>query len=220
MNGDDTGSNVFVAQHPLPATAGSISRTVYEQIAKGGTTGVSAGSLVRSTVPQLAALEAKLASEGLRPTKAESRMGFSITWPLALVMIAGVGKVIVGLERDKPVGYMIALLIITSIPVILLSRRYRLTAKGRELLRVERAKALNRAHDRSKETALDLFATTGAGALDGRKEFGDIPSKAFRNRSFSEGGWHFTFGGSSDGCGAVGGGSSGCSSGCGGCGGD
>lgn len=123
----------------------------------------------------------------------------------AVPIILGLAKVDVGLARDKPVGFLIALLIATAVLALVYLTAPRLTRAGRDALEASRRQHA-RAARAPVESELPLaVALTGLVVLSGT-DYGDL------HASEASGGGD----GAADGGGDGGGG---CGGGCGGCGG-
>jgi uncharacterized protein (TIGR04222 family) len=116
-------------------------------------------------------------------------------------LLLGTEKVYIGLERGKPVGYLVALLIITAIFALYFLSRPRLTRAGHELLAAVRMQHSRAARAPLESELMLAVALTGLVVLSGTSY------NALYAASKSDGG----AGGA--GCGGGGGG------GCGGCGG-
>ena len=135
------------------------------------------------------------------------QMRFLQTLPYALLLMFGATKLLVGVERDKPVGFLTGLLILTAVfALIRWTAVDRKTRTGHDVLARARSDAerLRRAPTANEtDVAVALFGTS---VLVG-SDWGDF--HAMRTASSGDSG-----GGSSDG------GGSGCGGGgCGGCGG-
>lgn len=151
----------------------------------------------------------KLVSAGLMMDEAVTlQMRFWQTSPYLLLLVFGSIKLLVGVERDKPVGYLTMLLILTAVFALIrwgaVDRR---TRGGHEALVGARQEAerLRRAPT-SGETGLAV-ALFGTSVLIG-SAWGDFHS--FRTASSSDGGGSGSSDGGGGGCGG---------GGCGGCGG-
>ena len=128
-----------------------------------------------------------------------------VTWlPGALLLALGGAKVMVGLARDKPVGFLLFLMFVVAVAIIAVrsQERYltRETRASLDALRASRNRALRA--PRPEELAF-AFAMLGAVALDG------TPHAAYAKFVKPQDG------GGASGCGSDGGGSGG--GGCGGC---
>lgn len=151
-------------------------------------------------------VERRLASKGLKMDSGEVwRQRCVNSLPLILLFLFGATKFMIGQARDKPVGFLGALLVLTGVlAIIRFAAIDRRTRAGHELLsrEGERADRIRRAPAREEMgTAVALF---GTGVLTG-SAFSDFHQM---RRAGSDG----DGGGSGDGDGGCGGG------GCGGCG--
>lgn len=178
------------------------------------------------------AVEARLASLGLRPTQKErDRAGVAAVRPLLILGLIGVAKLGVGLWRGKPVLLLVALLGITWMVWLLIQPLVkRLTAAGEERLRNMRAAypktpAWVPDHGAPLDTVSLSLGLFGASVLWRLPEYQGMHAELDRqfNSKAAAAGSGTTDPGSSSGCGSdsSSGGSSdgGGSSGCGGCGG-
>ena len=147
---------------------------------------------------------------------------------LALVPLAGVAKIVIGVGRDKPVGILVVLTIVASIIAFAMRRIAYRTVQGDEALH-----SLRKEHPRSAYFSQPLdsprlqggvlpyaLALYGGGVVAGtalQAHAGPLATPAQANTGSTSSGCTSSSGcsGGSD----SGGGSSGCSSGCGGCGG-
>jgi len=166
----------------------------------------------------LASLEKKLASLGLRPTTNERHgAAFRAGAPLALLLLFGILRLITGFSGNKPVGFLIACLVVTVITLFLIQAGTKwITPAGKHVLDVQRERnrslrLLQKTPDRGQPsdfsemaTAFALFGPTAIQSLPVYAEVLKPLQKAISGTSSN----------SADG--DVSGGSSGCSSGCGG----
>jgi uncharacterized protein (TIGR04222 family) len=157
-----------------------------------------------------------IARHGLHPAR---------WFPVAIVLLAslvGWAKLFVGIDRNKPVGFLVLLLLATIvIACFMLTRPHRTRsgdAKLREIRRQHRSLIGGRKRSTGLETAdvALLAGVFGASALVGSELAPLGEAWKYRNGPPSDGG-----GGSGGGCGGGGdgGGGGGCGGGCGGCGG-
>jgi len=133
-----------------------------------------------------------------------------------LVLIAGVTKVIIGIERQKDVGFLVVGCIATLIALIWSARPPRSSAAGDRLLATLR---LQHANDKS-DTPTDMVLMAGLfGAAALTSAHLASYKKTWQAEAASGGGCGTS--GCGGGCGGGGGdGGGGCGGGCGGCGGD
>lgn len=80
--------------------------------------------------------------------------------PLAVVWLLGASKVIVGLERNRPVGFLIAMLVALLIVMLLFWRQPLRTKRGNELFNT-----LKERHQRLRNYALTLDRRTDAASV-------------------------------------------------------
>lgn len=186
-----------------------------------GIGGLPVPAAYATVLPEMRALEVKLASLGLRPTEGErKKAGWSAALPLIALLAIGGIKLLVGITRDKPVGFLIILMIVTLIlALVAVSSTRRLTPSGEELLAKLRSENRPR-NDAPFEDVCWSLALMGPAVLAGIPAFSGIHQHLEKQMGAA------ASGGSSGGCGSsssgCGGGSSGCGGGggCGGCGGD
>ncbi len=159
--------------------------------------------LVAEETDEVADLRRGLVEEGLIPSDADRqairRIVLALVGPVVLL---GLAKLVVGVERDKPVGALVFLLVVTAFAaLVLVERRSRGSRAGRALLDVYRAEHARALRAPRSEEAIAAFAVMGAAALAG------TPFESYGRLLKSE---------QAGGCGG-----SGCGGGgCGGCGGD
>jgi uncharacterized protein (TIGR04222 family) len=207
----------------LNPTGGSalnaIERTMLNAVRQKGNKGLPVAEAYTAVLPEMRALEVKLASLGLRPTEGErKKAGWSAALPLLALLAVGFIKLMVGIFRDKPVGFLILLMLFTMIiAVVVGSSTRRLTKTGEELLAKLRMEKDRPRGDSAFENVCWNLALTGPAVLADIPAFSgiyqDLAKQMGRAPSGSQGGG---CGSSSSGCGS---GSSGCGSGGGGCGG-
>jgi uncharacterized protein (TIGR04222 family) len=185
-------------------------------------TGVDVATVTTRLADELAAREHCLEQMGLLfPPTVGRRLGWTAAIPLVLVLGLGCAKLVVGVQRDRPV----LLLLLSLVPVIVLAvaaaRRFVRTPAGNAFWRAGRARhaalrtAAARAQERLGDADLllaigwfgpDFLLGTSLGKVVGAT---GAPRSAGCGDSGAGGG-----GGGGGGCGGGGGG------GCGGCGGD
>lgn len=195
--------------------------------------GVPLSDLSAMSVPHYAAIETRLARAGLRPTGQE-RIAASrgISAPPFAVFGIGLVKLLIGLVRDRPVGFLIFALVVTIILALAIrasfgNRQGYLTSGGRAAL--EKIRARRTAPGLHAESGLEEWSTgvalMGAAAMIGLAAQQEIaaalpphpPSHSGGSGCSTSSGCSGTSGGDSGG--SSGCGSSGCGSSCGGCGG-
>lgn len=179
-----------------------IERSLFVTILGKGKSGLSLNEVVRLVADKLSGIETRLAKLGLRPTASEAGSGGCLaTLPLLGLILFGLVKLVVGISRDKPVFFLVFLMIITGVAAIILAANVKmLTPAGEGLLARMRA-GREASGDVLCSVALFGAAWTGDPALAGldhelRKDISNM--------------------GQNNGSSGCGGGSSGCSSGCGG----
>lgn len=217
-------SQTFIAQGlPLPANAPRLEHALYTAAA------VSTEEfkpLMQAALPAAQDMEDNLRKRGLLGPVMPPASCFLAAAIVAAPLLLGLAKIAVGVSRGKPVGFLIAAYVATSIAaLVVLLARSRLTAAGRRLVEPLVAKE---AHNRQlveasavtpspAQVAL-LVGLFGAGVLAA----GPLSRiHAFLPRASGGGGCSTSSGGcGGGGCGGGGCGGGGCGGGgCGGCGG-
>jgi uncharacterized protein (TIGR04222 family) len=198
-----------------PATGGGlngIERKMLHAVQQKGNKGLPVSEAHNAVLPEMRALEVRLASLGLRPTESErKKAGWSAALPLLVLLGTGIIKLGVGLSRGKPVGFLVILLFLTLILAIIAgSSARRLTRTGVELLTKLRMEKDRPRGDPSFEAVCWNLALMGPAALAG------IPAFAAMHRDLERQMGNSAASSSSGGCGTSG---SGCDSGGSGCGG-
>lgn len=196
-----------------------------------GSRGIPLQEAYQKILPYTRAFEVKLAALGLRPTERErAKASAAAAIPLFILLGLGILKIVVGISRDKPVGFLVLFLVITFVILLFVSRATgRLTTKGQEFLNQKRADYRKRREnfDRNQPAGVEHvclgFALIGAAALAEIEGFTEIyqhlDSKPCASGEASGGGCSSGCGSDTGGGGSdSGGGDSGCG-GCGGCGG-
>lgn len=216
----------LVARSEAATTAPTsrIEADLASSIAAAGKGGLKVDRLMPLVAPLVRPFEVRLATRGLRPTAAERASGaFAAIWPLILLIVVGVFRIAIGVGRDKPVGFLIAAVILTVLVAAFWGKRggY-LTPAGKERLDTLREKHRDRKSmsfpkpaDHLPEIAIGtaLFGTSAVAALPGvgpihQEIHNAIGTSTTQSQAGSSG-----CGGCSSGCG------SGCGGGgCGGCG--
>lgn len=204
-------NGVHVATTPLPAPLSlpALESALVKRIQTGGRKGVLISEINRQINDEYAMLEAQLANRGLRPTQSERiRAAWSAVSPLVILCVVGVIKLMIGIFRDKPIGFLILLLIVTGVAAVWIANSLGyLTAHGKSALEELRNQYTP---GRGDNTAMSV-ALFGSAALVGFPELSTLARE-----------FEVTIGAgssSSDGSGCSSGCSSGCGGGCGGCGG-
>jgi uncharacterized protein (TIGR04222 family) len=209
------GGNVKVATGGLVSVEPNT--TVPGPLAPYVTDGTRYAGVRAAAAPVLAGVRATLEQRGLVMT-ATSRSTLALVSLIlyAPLFILGLGKVLVGLDRGRPVGLLILLLILSFvIAMITLLRRPFRSRSGDELLARMRGQ-MSRLVRAPLESELALaFALGGAGVLIGTP-YAELGMSFQRTRGSGNSSGCGSSDGGSSGCGSSGGDSGG-SSGCGGC---
>ena len=200
-------------ENNLPADCHWFERAIFSAVTANGMGGIPLQDLSPAIRRNMAPLEGRLASLGLRPTSSElSGKGTSAILPLMMLFIVGLIKLAIGFYRGMPVGFLIAFLIITFIAMFVITKGVKkLTPAGQNLLDQMRAGRQSSPHPGLASVA--LFGIAGATSYAGMPEID--PNMISELNKMSTTHTH------SNGCGGTGcGGGSGCGGGgCGGCGG-
>lgn len=201
----------LISNGPAQPDFHSIERALLGTISGHGKRGMPLLKISESLATKLGGVESKLAKMGLRPTASELKsINFSIGLPMFLWIGFGLIKMFVGISRDKPIGILIFLMIVTFVIAgIVATYKSKLTPNGQNLLKKMRA-SQNHEND-----TLHIVALFGAASISSHYISGLDPMLL---KDISGMGTSTNPSGSS-GC------STGCSSGCGGggcggCGGD
>ncbi len=214
---------------PLTADLNDIERTVAQSAGSFGTSGMQLRNVADAISGPLSQIERRLAILGLKPTASEQvGVGLRAAMPLVFLMGIGIIKVFIGIEREKPVLFLLMLLLVSLIITIVVIRRTpRLTIPGRNMLEGLRARHADseqqalRGQPLPQQDASIVFSLLGPACLIGMgAQLGIDPllGAHLRTAGANQGGG----GGcsASSGCSSDGGGDSGCGGGgCGGCGG-
>lgn len=167
----------------------------------------------RGLSSKFSAIEARLASAGLRPTGSEIQgQGIKVVLPMFLVMVLGGLKLLIGISRDKPVGFLVVSLVVSLVILLIIGSRHSrrtglLTPAGHQTLEHLRTRQTTVADPGLEAWSMGV-ALMGPMVMTGLLQHQDIVAqlKALQQNSSGGGGC-----GTSSGCG-----SSGCGSGCGG----
>lgn len=199
-----------------------IERMVFISLLSYGKKGMALNDVSRLVSTKLSGIESRLAKLGLRPTASEaSGRGCFIILPMFALMVFGIVKLVIGVSRDKPVLFLIILIILTFIAAaIIAAHKKKLTPAGEDLLGRMRA-------DNARPSDMEPLNASLCGiALLGISAAATDPLLAGLESALTKDISRIGQQSGSSGCGAAGcgGGSSGCSSdggggGCGGCGG-
>ncbi|MES2440317.1 MAG: TIGR04222 domain-containing membrane protein [Verrucomicrobiota bacterium] len=217
----------------LPA----IESVLLERVEAKGTSGIPVKDACRQLASTLKPVEVRLAAKGLRPTAEErSRASQSAILPMHLLGSIGLVKLVIGVIREKPVWFLVGLLVVTLIAAwAIATRTRRLTPAGERMLADSRTRhhvakgAAPRRGNEDLPMISDGVALFGAISLASSVAYADLYQDLNRitGRTKAD-----SSGGCSSGCGGIGGGSSGSDGGgsdgggsgcggggCGGCGG-
>jgi uncharacterized protein (TIGR04222 family) len=199
------------------------------------TDGVTLATLAGALRSELHILENRLAMLGLKPTARDrSNAGCATSLPFLLLLGFGALKLMIGIARNKPVGFLALFLLLTFFTMLFLRRRFRpLTSSGQDLLRRQRSQLASQPF--TGDTIGMNVALLGVAALASQPALAELQRELTAQQQAAAGnGSTSSSSSSSSGCGSGcsasacgtssssdgGGGSSGCgSSGCGGCGG-
>jgi uncharacterized protein (TIGR04222 family) len=156
----------------------------------------------KAVTPQLAAINADLAGRGLTPpAHALQRLRKYTLCVLAIPILVGIAKMIVGASRGRPIGILAVLVVATGmLGIVLLSRMPRRTEAGREALETHRDR-----HARAARAPLDTelslaFALTGVAVLAGTP-FAPLAAQIRSDGGGGDGGGGCGGGGGGGGCG-------------------
>ena len=171
------------------------------------------GAILRAVAAEAMPIERRLVAKGLLLDSAtQVRLRLTATLPLLLALGFGAIKLLVGVSRGKPVGYLVALLLITAVlGAMRFAKLDRRTREGQQMLAQERviSERLRRAPQRSEMgRSVALFGT----AVLAGSALSNFDAMR-RNTSGSDGSSGCSGSAGGDGGGGCGGG------GCGGCGG-
>ena len=197
------GKGSFVAQNPLTGET-AVERTILHT-AQPATWPV----IIRAVMPEVKAVERRLAAKGLMlDSGALLRLRLIAAAPLLLALCFGLAKLIIGVERGKPVAFLAILVLVTVfLAIVRFGSINSATGEGQGLLKRERERSdrMRRAPMRDEMgTSVALFGT----AVLAGSEISAFHT--LRSRSSDGGG---------DGGSSAGGGDGGCGGGgCGGCG--
>ncbi|MCU0748058.1 MAG: TIGR04222 domain-containing membrane protein [Akkermansiaceae bacterium] len=189
--------------------------------------------------PTLRPIEVRLALLGLRPTEEERKSATTTTiLPLLLLVLLGAAKVGIGFMSDKPVLFLVLLLVLTVIVMMSMPGLVpRLTPSGERMLDKMRLKNETARHGARVDDLAEMGMFSHSVALFGPVAVAMLPGfgaihqeiERLKAQAVTTAASGCSSGGVSSGCGGGGcgssgssgsGGGSGCgSSGCGGCGG-
>lgn len=168
----------------------------------GGT--VSRGRFTADVAGRLDATRSDLMARSLYPDASQRlRMALAVLVPVTALLAFGLAKVLVGLSRGRPVGFLVVLMLVAAVVGgVMLFYPVRRTTAGDEALAQQRARNARAARAPLDSELLFAFALGGASALAGTAFAAYLPYLKPSGRDGGDGG-----------------GSSGEGNGCGGCGG-
>ena len=131
-----SGSSLMASEHWQVNISNEIEQEIYAKVVS------KRGGLPLKEIGQLAysrcqGIESRLASQGLRPTFTErSGLGMKIAYPLLILLVLGAAKLCIGIAREKPVLFLLLLMVLTFILIFLVSANLGfLTPSGEKLLK-------------------------------------------------------------------------------------
>ncbi|MAT71905.1 MAG: hypothetical protein CMJ58_20570 [Planctomycetaceae bacterium] len=217
----DVSERTVMTVKPEPPGAHPLVQKIYRAIeARGMATPIEA---IAAGAPEAARIGARLEDAGLVPNAGAAWAARIVPALVAASPLAlGVMKIFVGLDRHKPVLFLVLMCVATAVLAVLFMRPVMRTRRGARLLR-----QLQRDHRPLKDDrqfySLDEPQQALAMGLFGLSMLSIAPGMTAELYQWmfprnSGGGW--SSGGCSAGCGGGGCGGGGCGGGCGGCGGD
>ncbi len=164
------------------------------------------GMLVKSWRPVLDRAWDRLAADGLALSRSDiAQRRIVAACIVSPVMALGVAKLVVGLERGKPVGYLFALVVLLGTIAVWIELSPRLATRqgwrAASCVRDENARAMRAP---TTEEAIMAFAIVGTGALMGTAF--EAYKELIRGDGRDAGGGGCSGGGGGGGCGGCGGG--------------
>lgn len=211
------------ASHPAMT---EIESKIFEAVVEKRKAGLSLSEIPQIIAPRLGGVESRLAIMGLRPTSDE-RAGIKVGGivPLILLLIIGGIKLLIGLDRERPIILLVMCMVATFVTIIiLLNYRKFLTPAGEEVLAGMRQRLVGT--EKNSENLSQTVALMGVAGVFGYSHLlamdegmrKDLTAMSHSPTNGGGSGGCSTSGGCSSGCGG-GGGGGGCGGGCGGCGG-
>ncbi|MGI4871400.1 MAG: TIGR04222 domain-containing membrane protein [Janthinobacterium lividum] len=193
-------------------------RTVWSFIPPSGGTANLASLRERATRPDLAvvsSLDQSLEARGLLlPAQERRRLNRIPTLALVALVLFGLAKLLVGLSRGRPVGFLFITLVVLVIGGIYVCSRQKAWATGQGASTLQHATTAFRKPNTSLLSAQAIALTVALMGVTSLTALGQEPLATFFAPPPSPGGG--SDGGS--GCGSSGCGGGGCGGGCGGCG--
>jgi len=228
-----TGSRLIRKTADTPAGLKSIEERLWNHLERKGDKGLSVSELSSLLAAHYPPVAASLALRGLRPTADERRSAvMAAVWPVIVLLGIGVIKVVIGVSRDKPVLFLMGLIIVTLILIVVISGRIgRLTRTGEKMLEglkevhpadARLAGGMERGNLEAVSMSLGLFGPMALNRLPWFTGISDEMNQKLGGQAGakgSEGGSSGCGGGGCGGGGCGSGGGGGCGGGCGGCGG-
>jgi hypothetical protein len=228
-----TGSRLIRKTADAPAGLKSIEERLWNHLERKGDKGLSVSELSSLLAAHYPPVAASLALRGLRPTADERRSAvMAAVWPVIVLLGIGVIKVVIGVSRDKPVLFLMGLIIVTLILIVVISGRIgRLTRTGEKMLEglkevhpadARLAGGMERGNLEAVSMSLGLFGPMALNRLPWFTGISDEMNQKLGGQAGakgSEGGSSGCGGGGCGGGGCGSGGGGGCGGGCGGCGG-
>ncbi len=220
---------IALSNNPQPGSdLGALEQFLWEKIQQKGNKGLKLDEVVPLLEPITAALEPRLASLGLRPTRRERRKAHSmLLLPAACLLCIGAVRVIYAVANGEPVLFLLFLMILTILlPFLAGAGLGRLSATGKELLMslrhlhqtsrstIQRGKSLPAAQT---DRAVALYGAGVLAPLAGFDVAAPVVEKTLQNQGKASGDGGVGCGAGCGGGGHSEGGGSGC--GGGGCGG-
>lgn len=202
-----------------PSDSHWLEKSLYSEISLRGAAGMPLSSIGPAVMNGVMSVEGKLAKLGLRPTDAEiSRRRSSSVLPLIALLVFGFVRVILGLSREEPVGFLILFLAFTiAVMIIITAGLGSITPVGKHI--VNRLQKTHETAPDARILGVALFGIAGSTAYANCPELDPSLIKEFQ-KSHKLGANGCGGGGCSAGSGCSwGGGGNGCGGGGGGCGG-
>ncbi|MDB6080390.1 MAG: hypothetical protein JWO82_4137 [Akkermansiaceae bacterium] len=202
---------LVTTEAPLPSGLNLLERTLIDRIRGTGTGGWHVAAIDSALNPEFEQLEAKLAAKGLRPTAKEWRKNHGEGTPLIALAVLGGIKILVGLDRGRPVSFLFIAVAITVLTKSLMmkhasNRRGGLTAAGQAALEKVRIRNQWTTTSTLEESSPNLAlwaigpALFGAAAVAAATEFPEVSTWMMRNPRLGQPAPAGGDGGSSSGC--------------------
>jgi len=197
------GATIDPKGHKISITdQSSLTRLLGRPISLAITPAMTRQQFQKAAKPLVEAVDRRLRQLGLSPSDDQmASLRLTVLPFLGLLMVFGGLKALIGSERGHPIGFLIALLVMTAISGVFLAKRPTRTRAGDEVLQSYRAKHARAARAPLEHELLLAVALSGAVVLSGT-DYAPVYAASQTMNSSSDGG---------SGCGGGGGG------GCGGC---